>query len=247
MKLEYVPLLKIQQELYDIPRGTERFQTYIETMVDPQTRDLELPLVAMNPMGKDHIPALLDQYLAFAADDLAEQAVLAAAPQLAAVPGEFKVTLIIADDARGQWTNRYTTEFGHRFECKPLFRRGWLTGLLWTSEPASAQTVREEALQALFRGAYIQQRGFARTLGEMLAQEGDVMAQAGCTQPSLDPDDLAYTRQVLASHVDTTDYGVIIASLFGDGAACELGYEPQGLSPRAGLALALYKAKADLG
>jgi len=241
MKIEYVPLLKIQRELYDIPRGTERFQTYIETMVDPETRDLELPLVAMNPMGKDHIPALLDQYLALTADDLAEQAVLAAASQLTTIDGTFKLTLIIADDAMGWWTNRYTTEFGHCFESKPLFRRGWLTGLLWSSEPASAQTAQEAALSALFRGAYIQQNGFARTLSEMLKQEGYAMAHAGCTEPSLDPDDLAYTREILAPHFDSTDYAIIIASLFGDEAARELGYEPQGLSSRAGLALALHE------
>jgi hypothetical protein len=59
MKLEYVPLLKIQRELYGIPRGYERFQAYLQTMIDAGTRDLALPpLVAINPMGKDHVPAL---------------------------------------------------------------------------------------------------------------------------------------------------------------------------------------------
>ena len=38
--------------------------------------------------------------------------------------------LIITDDAMGQWTNRYTTEFSHRFEIKD--REKWIdNGLSW--------------------------------------------------------------------------------------------------------------------
>ena len=243
MQLEFVPLLQIQRDLYAIPRGLERFKSYLETMVDAETRDLELPLVAMNPMGKDHVPALLDQYLVVEADKVAAEAVAEATTQLEPVSGAFKVTLVIADDAMGLWTNRYATEFGHRFESKPLFKRGWLTGLLWTSETPSAQAARESALTAIFRGAYIQQQGFAKTLGEMLAQEGYATAMAGCTQPALDPDDLAYTHEVLAPLLETSNHAIIMACLFGDEVARTLGYTPQGLSPRAGFALALHEAR----
>ena len=38
------------------------------------------------------------------------------------------------------------------------------------------------------------QHGAARTLREMLAQEGHVMALAGCSGPTLDAEDIAYTR-----------------------------------------------------
>ena len=48
----------------------ERFREYIKTMTDPETGDLALPLVAMNPMGKDHVPALIDEYLALGAERL---------------------------------------------------------------------------------------------------------------------------------------------------------------------------------
>jgi hypothetical protein len=241
MKLEYVPLLQVQRDLYSMPRGMERFQAYLATMVDPGTRDLKLPLVVMNPMGKEHVPALLDEYLAFDVDGLAARAVAEAEARLAHAPGEFKVTLVISDDLRGGWTNRYTSEFGHRFQSKAYYRRGWLTGILWTSERAAVQTAREEVLQAVYRGAYIEEHGFARTLREMLAQEGYALARAGCTQPALDPEELEYTREVIAPHLDTTDYPICFACVFGDEAANSLGYAPLGLSPRAGLALALHQ------
>lgn len=243
MKLEYVPLLHVQRGLYRIPRGSERFRAYLETMVDPQTRDLELPLVAMNPMGKDHLPTLLDALLELDADGVAARAVADAGPRLAHVEGEFKMTLVVADDAGGGWTNRYFSEFSHRFETKPYHKRGWLTSLLWTSEAPSAQTVREETLMTLYRAAHIQQHSFAQTLREMLAQEGFAMAMAGCARPALDVDELAYTREVIASYLDAKDQPALMACLFGDKAADSLGYQPLGLSERAGLALALYDVR----
>jgi uncharacterized protein YjaZ len=77
----------------------------------------------------------------------------------------------------------------------------------------------------------------------MLTQEGSVMALAGCTTPTLDPDDLEYTREVIETHRGAKDRATVMACLFGDAAARALGYPPQGLSERAGLALALHDAR----
>lgn len=243
MNLEYVPLLKVQRELYDIPRGMGRFREYIATMIDPETRDMKLPLAAMNPMGREHVPALLDQYLAFDADGLAAQAVREAEARLQEVPGEFKVTLVIADDLRGGWTNRQTSEYHLRFGYQAYQQRGWITGTLWTSETPSVQTVRTEVLTAVFGTAYLQQHGPVKTLREILAQAGYAMAQAGCTDPSFAHDELAYIREVIAPYLDSQEYPIIFACLYGDSAATMLGYNSLGLSDRAGFALALSDAK----
>jgi hypothetical protein len=247
MQLEYMPLLQIQRDLYRLPRGVERFRAYLQTMIDPETRDLSLPpLVAMNPMGKDHVPALLDQLLAFDADGVAARVIAEAAPKLANIPGEFKIGLAISDDLKGGWTNRYASEFSARFESKPILKRGWLTGILWTSETPSVQTTRETALMAVYRAAYVQQHGLAQTLREMMAQEGYAMAMAGCSQPALEADDLTYTREIIAPYLDVKDRPTLMACLFGDDAAHALGYPPQGLSPRAGFALALHEARMNI-
>ncbi len=244
MKLEYVPLLKIQRELYGIPRGVERFRAYLETMIDPETRDLALPpLVAMNPMGKQHVPALLDALLAFDAEIVAAAAVAEAMAHIADIPGEFKIGLAVSDDLKGGWTNRYASEFSLCFEMKPIIKRGWLSAILWTSETPSRHTTRETVLTTIYRAAYIQQHGLARTLREMLAQEGYALAMAGCTQPALDDDDLAYTREIITAHLDAKDRPTVMTCLFGDFAAHSLGYQPQGLSSRAGFALALHEAQ----
>ena len=87
-----------------------------------------------------------------------------------------------------------------------------------------------------YRVAYRQRHGPAVTLREMMAQEGHVMAMAGCTGPVLDEDDLAYTREVLSPLLDADDKRTIIECLFGDTAGATLGFTPRGLSPWAGLA-----------
>ncbi|HKC86949.1 MAG TPA: hypothetical protein VKG02_13280 [Blastocatellia bacterium] len=246
MKLEFVPLLQVQRDLHRMPRGWERFRAYLQTLLDPETKDIKLPLSAMNPMGKDHVPALLDQYLAFDADGLAARATAEAESRLPDVEGEFKVALVIVDDAMGGWTNRFSNELTARSGSKPLHKRGWITGALWTSETPSEQATREETLTAVYRAAHIQQHGFAATLREIMAQEGYAMAMAGCSNPSLDEDDLEYTRAVIAPNLDTKDYPIVITSLFGDVAAAALGYPPLGLSERAGFALALRDARIKM-
>jgi hypothetical protein len=77
----------------------------------------------------------------------------------------------------------------------------------------------------------------------MLAQEGQVMAAAGCVGPVLDEEDIAYTRDVLVPFLDAGDKRTAIECLFGDDAGRTLGFTPRGLSPWAGLALALHEAQ----
>ena len=244
MNIEFVPLLQIQRDLYSIPRGPERFSAYLKTMVSPDGTDVRLPpLVTMNPMGKDHLPALLDSLLAIGAEATAADASTEAASQVDGTPGNFKLGLVVADDLKGGWTNRYASEFFHRFEGPAVPKRGWLSAWIWSSEASTLAAGREEVQRVIFRAAYVIDHGAALNLAEMLAQEGNVRAMAGCSEPSLDAPDLDYTREVLRPHLPATDLPTLIPCLFGDPAAHALGYPPQGLTHRAGLALALSEAQ----
>jgi hypothetical protein len=265
MNLDYVPLLRVMREIQSIPRGQppdfngkKRFRHYLRTIFDYDRKVCKLPpLLAMNPMGKDHVTALLDAYLAMDADGIGARVAAEAAARLADVPGDFKVGLLVADDLMGSGTNRYDYEFTFRFGPEQLRSRGsppklsrwlkdyWLTGVLWSSEPLSERAVREAILTAVHRVAYVHQNGPARTLRDMLAQEGQVMALAGCSGPTLDAEDIAYTRTVLIPYLDADDMRTCIECLFGDEAARTLGFTPRGLSPWAGLALALHDARPN--
>ncbi len=243
MKVEHIPLLQIQRDLYRIPRGMGRFRAYLRTMIDPRGDDLRLPpLVGMNPMGKDHVPALLDAMLAMDAESIAARAVAEAMPGVADLPGDFKIGLVLADDLMGGWTNRYASEFIHRFAERRSFQDGWIVAMLWTSESPTPETVREEVLTSIYRTAYVQQHGNAQTLRDRMAQEGQAMARAGCTRPALDDNALDRTRAILSPCLETTDMRTAIECLFGDVAAPSLGFTARGLPERAGFALALHEA-----
>jgi hypothetical protein len=261
MKLDYVPLLQVQRELHEIPPGMGRFREYLRTIWSPDGTDGELlPLLIMNPMGRGHVAALLDALLALDADGLAARAAAEAASQLAVVSGGCKLALVVADDLRGGGTNRYDYEFTLRFgPARPRSRAGpdspigtdlprwskhfWLPCVLWTSEAPSERAVREAVLTAAHRAAHVHRHGPALTLRDMLAQEGQVMALAGCTRPVLDEEDIAYTREVLAPYLEADDMRTAVECLFGDAAGRTLGFTPRGLSPWAGLALALHDAR----
>src|SRR5258708_27565550 len=108
MKLNYVPLLQVARELHGMPRGMERFEHYIRTLTNDDGTDVELtPLLVMNPMGKEHMTALLDELIALDADAIGARVALEASAQLADVPGDYRTALMIADDLKGGWTNRY--------------------------------------------------------------------------------------------------------------------------------------------
>lgn len=243
MKLSLLPLLHIQRDLYAMPRGRERFNEYIKTMTDPETGDLALPLVAMNPMGKEHVAVLIDQYIALGAEQIAEEAIDGVTTDF---HRDYKVSLVVSDDLKGGWTNRWASEFGHRIEGHAITKRGFITAILWTSEPASAQAVRDAVLTSIYRVEYLQAHPAPVTLRGMLEQEGYAMARAGCVTPALDADDLEYTRTVITPHLDASDRATVISCLFGDPGAAALGYPPQGLSDRAGFALALHDGRVQL-
>jgi len=246
MQLAYVPLLKVQREIYTIPAGAARFQAYLRQLINDAGDDLRLPLGGMNPMGREHVPLLLEAYLGLDADGRAERAAAEAAAEVAGEPGDYKLALVIVDDAKGGWTNRAAAELEHCRGENPLRQRGWLVGFLWTSELPSAAAVQAEVRAVVHRAAYLGRHGPARTLRELLAQEGAVLVRSGAPRPGdeLSADDLAYTREVLQPRLDASDVPTLVAALFGDAAARALGHPPLGLSARAGFALARSQAQA---
>ncbi len=256
MGLEYVPLIPIMRQFYGLPRDMGRFQKYLR-MIDPrdESGDQLLPLIAMNPMGKDHLVPILDSLLSMDADSVAAEATAEAAAQWPDLTEEFKVGLTLADDLMGGWTNRYANEFAYRFPhfSSPLaaepgkrprwLKDDWIIAVLWSSESPSLQATREAVLTAIYRAKYLKENGPARKLADMLVQEGQVMAAAGCQGPTLDEEDIAYTRIVLADYLEADDMRTCMECLFGDKPGSTLGFTPRGLSPWAGLALALHDAR----
>jgi hypothetical protein len=200
----------------------------------------------MNPMAREHVAECLDALLEFDADQVAEDAMHEAAKQVRDVPGSFRVAVVVYDDVKAGWTNRFAEEYAVRRSLPPPPGQSyidWLACALWASETPTPAMVREEMLVTIYRAGYIHRHGHAKTVRDLLAQEGEVMAGAGCAAPTLDAEDLEYTRFVLTPLLDATDMRTAVECLFGDAGSKTLGFTPRGLSHRAGLALALHDAK----
>ena len=242
--LSLTTMLGIQRELYDLPRGRERFARYLHAM-SGGTDDLVLPLPLFNPMGKAHVAEALDALIALDAEAEAIEAVDDATRRLQGIDADFRVGLVVADDLGGGWTNRASVEYNHRFCPDALLKWGWVVVPFWTTETPDRGSIRRAVLEMVYRTMFVQRHSRARTLGALLMQEGLSSAFAGAIDPVLDADDLAYSRTVLAPlrETPTTDWATIVCCLFGDESARTLGLAPLGLSPRAGLAVALADAR----
>ena len=154
MQIEHVPLLQIQRDLHDLPRSMERFHEYLRTMVNTEGDDLELaPLVSMNPMGREHVAARLDELLALGAEEIAAEVAAEAMARLPDRPGYYRHGFVIVDDLHGGWTNRYSTDADQRIGVAPVdsaktvasnkSRHNWISTMLWVSEtPARHKFVR---------------------------------------------------------------------------------------------------------
>lgn len=245
MQLTYVRLLEQERQLYRLPRDFSRFQSYLQMTLDSQQEQVELPTLIMNPMAGEHVAAHLDALLALDAEGIAEEAMHEAARAVENAPGAYRVALVVPDDLKGGWTNRYSCEYAQR-KAAPLppgqAYFDWIPCMLWVSEPPSVERIRQEVLTAIYRVAHCCHFQPPRTLGELLAQEGCIMARAGCHSPTLSEEDLEYTKWVLEPYLESTDMRTGIQCLFGDEAGKTLGFEPLGLSHRAGLAMALHDA-----
>lgn len=245
MRLEFAPLLGIQRELYRIPIGKERFQAYLRAMLNEGRDGVRLPpLVALNPMARGHVGELIEALFDLDAEGVASQAASEASAGLSDVTAAFSIGLVVVDDVGGGWTNRCACEYAWTVGNPASLQPGWLTAVLWSSEPASTRAVRESVQVPVYRAAYALRHGRARTLRDCMAQEGYALAGAGCASPSLDADDLDYTSQLLEPHLDEADPRTVMECLYGDEAGRTLGFTPRGLSPRAGLALALHRARS---
>jgi hypothetical protein len=250
MYITHVPLLQIQRELYERPRTMARFHEYLRTIFGgdvSEENDIPqlVPLIAMNPMGRTHVNDRLHQLLALDAEAIAAAAVAEAqkrlTPMLPSYQGDYQHGLVIVDDLGGAWSNRFVGEAG-RFAAVKLDKYKWFSSGFFVSDEPTPARVRQTVLSGIYRTLYLDRHGAPKTLRQMLVQEGQTGRFAGIA-PHLGADDLAYSQEVLQSYLDSAHYPTCIAAMLGDEAARTLGYQPLGLSPYAGIAVAI----ADFG
>ena len=211
------------RELYGMPRTFERFAAYLN-LVKVDTGTEALPLSKLNPMAKEHALTYVERLLAMDAEDLVATAARDAASHLDG-DDELKVLLVLMDDAKGGWTNRFFAEFAHRYENKYEVTHGWVTVVVWTAEEPTPQLLRARAFESIFRTIDERRNGPVRTLREILDREIRTQRFAGVVSPY---EDVAYRAKV-EPYLDSHAAPVVMTALYGDAAGATLGYPPLGI------------------
>jgi hypothetical protein len=238
VKLLFVPTLEKLLEVYRLPIGQARFDAYIAATVSGAQSRAELallPLVSANPMAKAHVNTVLETWLALGVDKAAQE-VIQSLESVWSLEASYKVGLTVLDDQKGGWTNRFLNDWGFRFPSK--INPDWMVVPLWVSEIPSLEGLRVAIQAAVSRVVWQLKHGLPKTLLEMMQQEGFAQSFAGL-QPTLDPDDLEYSRAVIQPFLSSPEKPMQFACLYGDAAAREVGYVALGLSSNAGLEVAL--------
>jgi hypothetical protein len=245
VKLE--PVLADCRAIYNLEGVMERYWAYVDLMT--KKRDEFLPLGAFSPMGKRQ-QDFLDGLIALNAEELAAKVCQEACSELE-LGAAYRVLLVVVDEPRNGWTQRFLTDADWRFSSKtdsvpksqPTigFDR-WVSVQLWTTafegqirEPNLAY-VRQETRAALARAEYQRTHGYPKTLLEMMTQESAVMSFSG-EEIHLESDDLEYSQAILEPLLSSTDYPTNFAAMYGDQAAISVGFKPLGISSRTGFAL----------
>lgn len=222
--VELVPFLDDLRELYVRPRGFERFHAYLEKM-QTATGEMNLPISNVNPMAKPHALQRVEQLQALGGEAIAFDAARAAAARLDG-HDSLRLILIVVDDALGGWTNRWFTQFAHRYERRHEVQRGWITVPCWTSEDPSAGAIERETVATLYRTVDERRNGPVRTLRDILAREIRAQRFAGNVSEYERP---SYA-QTVEPYLDSRDAPVVMPALYGDAVAESLGYSPLGVA-----------------
>lgn len=241
MRFEPVPLLAKVRELYLMPRDMARFRAYLHEMLTEDGEDVKYPpMVALNPMGREHVLAAVDRLLTMDAERIMAEALRDAERGLPEPDVTLKAGITILDDIRGGWTQTELTEAQMFFPEKmaPQGKRPWIAIPTWTKRLPDARYVREETLATAARAAHVAKHGLAKTLGDMIAQESFAQRFAG-RKPALDAEAIAQAKRVLEPHLASKVFATCFAGMYGDRAAAEAGHKPLGVPERAGFEVAL--------
>lgn len=251
MKAVLTTILDDLRGLYTIADRFERFDAYVslssgKSRGGGKTRGEPLPLGTFSPMGERQA-GYLDRLIAMGAEGLAQTTADEVAGDFAALTDSFRLMLVVADVPRNGWTERHLTDAEWRFTLrndtppKTAVLEGfdrWVSVLLWTDMEATEAYVSKEVRAALYRALHYCYVAAPRTLADMMRQEGRTLAYAGYT-PELDEEELEYSRRVTEPYLQSDDFRVCFAALYGDDAARQVGYEALGLTACAGFEVAL--------
>lgn len=201
-----------------------RFNEYIKTLEGSRKGDIKIPIGGYNPMAKDEAIAKLRDLKQLNAEDIIENILPAINTGLPDEERIVKLSVTLADDVAGGWTNRYTTDYQSRFKTSAMMKRNFCTPYFWTSEKYNKDLIEKRTQAACRRFIYQLMQTKPITLKEHVEQELYVQQAMGFEE--ILP---AAVWEFYRANKDSTDLSLIMNFLYGDDVATSLGYTSLGI------------------
>jgi hypothetical protein len=239
MQFELVPILSKMEKLYEQPISNNRFKTYLQMLQGNSKKELILPIGGYNPMAKPFILNKIAELKELNAEQIMQES-LNRINQLHPSTNTIKVVLNLADDLKGGWTNRFTTDYDSKFKINALVQRSFCTPYFWTSETYTPQIIKNRTLQYAYRTLYQLKNGRVKTLADHLKQE--IFALQESTAPSLLDEnlDMDYLEHFYQKNKEEDNYNLIFSFFYGDQAGSQLFYPNYKMPKMAGFKYAYF-------
>lgn len=226
---ELSPIIDAMIALYQQPRTTERFQEYLKILQGNSKDDMLVPIGNYNPMAKEHVLEKLFEMKKLNAEQLVSETIAEINKKAAAgSTGKFKVSIALADDLKGAWTNHYTTDYDSKFKLNALVTRNFCTPLFWSSEEYTPELIQKRTLEACLRTMYWLNAPKPVTLADHIKQEVFV-AEKSFSKKTIVSCDLEMLNEYFNQHKETDRYEIIFNFLYGDTACKQLEFPVFGI------------------
>jgi hypothetical protein len=242
VNFELLPLIDIMLGLYEKSLTGGRFSEYLKTVRGKTKSDLDIPIGGFNPMAKEHAIEKLCGLKELNAEEIISEILM----KINNDAGEknlstFKVALNLADDLKGGWTNRFTTDYDSKFKLHPLITRNFCVPVFWTSEDFNKEMIIQRTQEYCCRTIFRLSHAKPKTLPDHIEQETEVARRTGNkTMPSFDFDVL---NRFCEKNKNNSDWLTIFNFLYGDNAVVSMGNTPLGIKDDyAGFVFAICKS-----
>lgn len=245
MTFHLLPVADIMITHYQTPVNADRFTNYMKILQGNSPGDITVPVTFYNPMGKEHVLKKLLELKKLKVEELMKETLIHINKSITSFSSkEIHVSVALADDLGGGWTNRYTTDYDSKFNVTDLIKRNFCNPLFWVSEDFSADKIKERTADYCFRFLYREKATQPLTLEEHIQQEVFVTEHNPFRSAQPEIGQLDKVSAFYNYYKDSTSYPLIFNFLYGDAASRELGYAAEGISMAwAGYAYAAFKSQ----
>ena len=248
MKFKVRPILTEIKELYQQEISVDRFKNYLNKLQGSSKADLILPIAGFNPMAKEHVLQKVSELEELQAEELMLEVVETFNKNLEAKinvkqDDEFLVVLNLADDLKGAWTNRYTTDFDHKFKLNAFVTRKFCTPYFWSSENYTKDLIVSRTKASLCRTLYWVNNSKPITLEDHMKQETFVAEKCELDLRKSEGEPFVEIKKFFSEHKDSEEQDLIFNFFYGDGASESLAYKQYGIKNITGFDLAVKFAR----